>query len=91
MPSHSQAILKDILPKIFIFESLTDTLEHLQGKYVEMFSGGRNGRAVSSGFRRRGWPGNDFDLTESPDHDFTQPLGCCSALLASFKLPILEP
>ena len=85
------AMLKDILSKIQIIDSKTDMFEHVSGDFVEMFSGGAKGQAVSKWFRRRGRPGIDFDLTVSRHHDFCQPYGFCLALIAVFSLSALDP
>jgi hypothetical protein len=100
--TYCPAILYDLMTKILVIDSLCDVFKPYgrnfrrcgfnsfkccgRGNFVEMFSGGPKGRAVTNGFRTRGWRGNDFDKEVSQDFDFTTPLGFCITLLAIFRL-----
>ena len=61
------------------------------GHFVEMLSGGPSGRAVSNGFRNRGWEGEDLDKSATEDHDFTSSFGFCAASHAIFRLAMGDP
>ena len=61
-------MLRDLLIKIVLIDSLCGPSKSYgkaigwgKGSFVEMFSGGPNGRAVSNAFRNKGWEGDDFD------------------------------
>ena len=90
-------ILKCIVIKILLLDSLCGCFKSYgqfsskcNGHFVEMFSGGPKGRAVSNGFRHRGWEGDDFDKDITEDHDFTTPFGFCATLLAVFRLSVQD-
>ena len=85
------SIIREILWKIKVLDAKTIMFEHVKGAFVEMFSGGVNGRAVSKGFRRHGIAGSDFDLSMTPDHNFCKPYGFCLALVAVFFLNVSDP
>ena len=90
-------ILKAIVVKILLLDSLCGCFKSYgqfsrkcNGNFVEMFSGGPKGRAVSNGFRHRGWEGDDFDKDITDDHDFTTSFGFCATLLAVFRLSVAD-
>ena len=91
-------MLRDLLINILLIDSLCGLFQSYgkaigwgKGNFVEMFSGGPNGRAVSNGFRNKGWEGEDFDKSATEDHDFTSSFGFCATLLAIFRLGMGDP